>query len=155
MNPGIDFFHLPSYSSGWAIPGSSIAQRVCPEHQFNFIPGLAWAIKEAAWKSLPDPIQPGRFHPSQFRILEFNDLQAQVEFLEAKRPMELNYAETHQGFLAYCLPESYILYQSIPAEYSKSLNGRPMMQAGLDWLPISISHDGPFGFSVIPSMRPK
>jgi len=150
MNPGIDFFHLPSYSSNWLTPKGRHALRVCPECSFPMIPALAWAIKEAAWKSLPDTEQPRRFHPSQFNLLECKDQQAKVEFLEDKRVFEMKYMETNQGFLAYSLPESYSLYHSIPAVYSKTQNGRPMLQTGVEWVPISISHDGPFGYAVLP-----
>lgn len=150
MNPGVDFFHLPSYSSNWLDPKGKHAILVCPECSFPMIPALAWAIKEAAWKSLPDTKQPRRFHPSQFNLLECKDQQAKVEFQTDKRALELKYIETSQGFLAYSLPESYSLYPSIPTVYSKAQNGRPMLLSGSEWVPISISHDGPFGYAVLP-----
>jgi phosphopantetheinyl transferase (holo-ACP synthase) len=150
MNPGIDFFHLPCYASSWLDPNGRHALRVCPESDSTTVPALAWALKEAAWKSLPDPVQPSRFHPSQFNLLECKDQQAKVEFQADKRVLELKYIETNQGFLAYSLPESYSLYLSIPEEYSKAQNGRPMLLSGSEWVPISISHDGPFGYAVLP-----
>lgn len=152
MNPGIDFFYLPSYASNWLNPYGKHAIRVCPECSFPMIPALAWALKEAAWKSLPDPEQPNRFHPSQFNLLECKDQQAKVEFQADKRVLELKYIETNRGFLAYSLPESYRLYLSIPEEYSKAQNGRPMLLSGSEWVPISISHDGPFGYAGLPDL---
>jgi phosphopantetheinyl transferase (holo-ACP synthase) len=150
MNPGIDFFHLPSYAKSWLNPSGPHALRVCPESNSKLIPALAWALKEAAWKSLPDLLQPQRFYPHHFKILKCHANKANIEFKQGKRVLELEFMETNDGFLAYCLPDSYALYQAIPWEYAVAPNGRPMMLGMEKWVPIAISHDGPFAFLSCP-----
>jgi len=150
MIPGIDFFHLPSYPSGWLNPKGRQALRVCPEAHSTLIPALAWSLKEAAWKALPDPVQPLRFHPRQFNILECQNHSALVEFQNGKRVLELKYMKSHAGFLSYCLPNSYGIFRWLPKNYSKALNGRPYIQKAAAKILISVTHDGPYWFSICP-----
>lgn len=149
MNPGIDFFHLPSYSSGWSVPGSSIARRVCPEVELNMIPGLAWSLKEAAWKSLPDAEQPRRFHPSQFRILDWQNQVARLEFSHINLELQVHGLATHQGVLSFYVPLGYGIFSARPTTRMSSANGRPLL-SGQEIHPISVSHDGPYVFSLCP-----
>jgi len=154
MNPGIDFFHLPSYSSAWSVPGSRIARRVCPELELSMIPGLAWSLKEAAWKSLPDAEQTQRFHPSQFQILSWQNQVARLECSSSHREIQVHGLATHQGFLSFHVPFGYGIFSSRPTIQMSLSNGRPLLSLFQKTYPISISHDGPYVFSVCPLELP-
>lgn len=76
LRPAIDFLPAAGPYLSWFLPNTAQLARVLPEKiaasSGVLNAALVFVAKEAAWKALPETLQPATFHPAQFVLQKTN-----------------------------------------------------------------------------------